>query len=29
MRDPEGNRQGYLLACEDITVKESTRAGNY
>ena len=23
MRDPEGNRQGYLLACEDITVKKA------
>lgn len=22
MRDPVGNRQGYLLACEDITVKK-------
>ena len=23
MRDPKGNRQGYLLACEDITVKKA------
>lgn len=23
MRDPVGNRQGYLLACEDITVKKA------
>ena len=23
MRDPEGNRQGYLLACEDSTVKKA------
>lgn len=23
MRDPEGNHQGYLLACEDITVKKA------
>lgn len=23
MRDPEGNRQGYLLACEHITVKKA------
>ena len=23
MHDPEGNRQGYLLACEDITVKKA------
>lgn len=23
MRDPEGNRQGYLLACEDITVRKA------
>lgn len=23
MCDPEGNRQGYLLACEDITVKKA------
>ena len=23
MRDPEGNRQGYLLACEDITIKKA------